>query len=50
MLRYFIFSKELSILLLTASIFAVEISNHHWTSAPFGEEALSLSLPVQLIS
>ena len=43
MLRHFIFSKELSILLLTASIFAAEISNHHWTWAPFGEEALSLS-------
>ena len=38
MLQHFIFSKELSILLLTASIFAAEISNHHWTWAPFGEE------------
>ena len=44
MLRHFILSKELSILLLTASIFAAEISNHHWTWSPFGEEALSLSL------
>ena len=43
MLLHFIFSKELSILLLTASIFAAEISNHHWTWAPFGEEGLSLS-------